>query len=380
MDAEIIHRMLMNNFSFDLFRMLYIHRNFTVYYKLTHYPYGVFLGAVTPGLSYLTLLSNIFVVYIFTKHLSRTPTTVLLVALAISDTLTGLLCNGLNPFIDFYFRDGYQIYPQCLIFSIITGLSPVFRYISVLLTTSLTCLRFVVVRCPFRGPVCWKVKTSLILVIVFSIFVILAYVPPYVVIIHESLKSISTLQDMRSLGKPNTIKFTDNSSNLSGDICVQLTVEYDESLYDMMMYAYRHVFFFTSICSCCCCCVIIVLTLYLILKFRKNNMASVRNVRRAEHAKKLRATIMITLIVLFFLIAEIPQTLYYVCFVPHSVVFNFFGSSTFCNDLNMRLHEFFVYPETITYITFQISALSNIWIYIFMSEDFRSAFFRCFRR
>lgn len=147
------------------------------------------LRILNPLLSYVTFVVNIVVIFIFTKKMQRRPTTIIIIGIAISDTLTGLTKHGLGPFFKLYNTDDLEFtvkYPMCLIDMIFECLSPVFHSVSTLYTTVLEVQRFIVIAWPFREPHYVTMKTSYKRVFVIPIVCLLINSPKFYIYISAS--------------------------------------------------------------------------------------------------------------------------------------------------------------------------------------------------
>jgi len=103
-------------------------------------------GYISPILILFTLVTNSFVCAVLLRPGMRTPTNVLLVAMAVSDTLTGL--SPLPSYLYFYtfgHHDEWVPYRWCYVYScLIEHLPTIFHTASVWLTVSLGVHRSVI--------------------------------------------------------------------------------------------------------------------------------------------------------------------------------------------------------------------------------------------
>lgn len=150
-------------------------------------------GVVTPALVLTTVLTNCLVCLVLVKRPMRSPSNVLLTAIAVSDTLTGTC--PLPCFVYFYTLrhsvDDYVPHGWCFLLHCLTDYLPtIFHTTSVWLTVSLAAHRYVCLRCRPETVQRWcrmcptvtTVVTVYVLALVSQLcrFFELTYVPVYV--------------------------------------------------------------------------------------------------------------------------------------------------------------------------------------------------------
>lgn len=105
-------------------------------------------GYISPLFVLLTIVTNCLVCLVLVRRSMRTPTNTILVAMAISDTLTGTL--PIPCFVYFYalrHYDDYVLYEWCFAYHCLTDYVPtIFHTASIWLTVALAAQRYVYVR------------------------------------------------------------------------------------------------------------------------------------------------------------------------------------------------------------------------------------------
>lgn len=155
-------------------------------------------------LALVTLLLNIFIISIFLRRQNRTPVTILLSFLAITDSLTSLFAvipnfSGQYLFSDElrYVKNGIahesgfiwnRRFPHCAVFNILDDLSYAFHMMSVLVTTLLCIQKTVVIRFPLWGKTHLTTKTSIISALVVVICALVLFIPTTILGTSEMFK------------------------------------------------------------------------------------------------------------------------------------------------------------------------------------------------
>lgn len=151
-------------------------------------PWVVHTGA---ALTYLVILLNSFVIYVFLKKDNISPSTIPLAALAISDGLTstlfflpkhfGYLFNQLEVE-EFYYSKGIAYikprFPFCVFYlwTFIT-LSFAFHFVSILITAFLTAQKAVVMAFPFWSRIYMTKRLTILCIMISSLIVISFNIP-----------------------------------------------------------------------------------------------------------------------------------------------------------------------------------------------------------
>ncbi|VDI58672.1 Hypothetical predicted protein [Mytilus galloprovincialis] len=162
---------------------------FTEYIFLTSVP-EYLNDIVGPIISYTAILFNIVVIIILFHKTLRTPSSVLMQGLALSDALTALFSYGLEPFLfKSYIRDEYAehigktviYFPICKLHHYKLIMVDLFHLSSVLLTTALGIQKFVAIKWPIWSYINVKRREMLaVVVVIFAIFVGL-HIPKFLV-------------------------------------------------------------------------------------------------------------------------------------------------------------------------------------------------------
>lgn len=145
------------------------------------YPYSfVMYGVLCPVLALTTLCTNILIIMVFTKNKMRSPTTILLTGLAISDILAGIVITPLYiyfygmGYVSYYYHDGLS-YPLCIFHSLAYKVNVVLHTVSIWLTVALGVQRYIVVAFPIPGRRLCSQKNSAVVIILVYIIVLGIY-------------------------------------------------------------------------------------------------------------------------------------------------------------------------------------------------------------
>ncbi|VDI58674.1 Hypothetical predicted protein [Mytilus galloprovincialis] len=162
---------------------------FTEYVFLTPVP-EYLNDIVGPIISYTAILFNIVVIIILFHKTLRTPSSVLMQGLALSDALTALFSYGLEPFLlNSYIRDEYAeqmgatviYFPLCKLHHYKLMMVDLFHLSSVLLTTALGIQKFVAIKFPICSYIKVKRREMLAVVIVIFVFSVGLHIPKFLV-------------------------------------------------------------------------------------------------------------------------------------------------------------------------------------------------------
>lgn len=280
---------------------------FFIIFQRTPYWINIVAG---PAISYLAILMNIIVFVAFFDKRIKTPVTILLQGLAISDSLTAFCTYGLVPLFAHQFRDigianaddniqigtpiGFEIgtlknftvsditdlvnikYPYCIIHYCATQLADSFHLVSVLLTASLGLQKFLAVAFPIRFRITITNRKSVIVCWICFLTSMMINIPRIFVV---RLRSIE--KDTCFVSKPNKLL----------------------EKYVLMFHPFLFLFLLTS--------AVVIMTIssfYIafILCYQKR-------IRRKDSLSKCktkrRSSILILCIVVVFLLSEIPRLL-----------------------------------------------------------------------
>ncbi|CAG2246299.1 unnamed protein product [Mytilus edulis] len=162
-------------------------------YKFTEYvfltPVPEYLNDIVgPIISYTAILFNIVVIIILFKKTLRTPSSVLMQGLALSDALTALFSYGLEPFLfKSYIRDEYAeqttviYFPICKLHNYKLIMVDLFHLSSVLLTTALGIQKFVAIKWPIWSYINVKRREMLAVVVVIFAISVGLHIPKFLV-------------------------------------------------------------------------------------------------------------------------------------------------------------------------------------------------------
>lgn len=308
--------------------------NYEVYesgYFMEIYPFEItVLGYLQPTLVLLTTLTNLFVVGFFLSKKNRgKPTNLLFVSIALSDTLTGvtLLPNS----VEVYAKDVYMLSEAwCNAYMLLRlYVSPVFHTVSVWQTVVLGIQRYLCVCHPFiSGRICTFWKTFVSIVVMYC----------GAIILHTYHLLNNNLGHFRCRW---------NIEVPCAESCVYL--------------------WFCLVLQHLMPCLLLVLLTFVTLRElnkaqkRVSSMSLHRKIRKNSNrsTQDRIITITATLIVICFLIPELPHGIYKLVFViyQHSGV----HILPYENHVIISVYE----------IALIVSYNANFWIYCIMMHDFR---------
>ncbi|XP_045201323.2 sex peptide receptor-like [Mercenaria mercenaria] len=317
--------------TFDTYSYYYEDEN---YYEDEDYFFEIYdfekyaLGYFQPVLILLTTLTNLFVVGFFlTKKNRGKATNLLFVSIAFSDTMTGitLLANGFGVYaVDrvFLSREWCNTY-MILRFYV----SRVFHTVSVWQTVVLCIQRYMCVCHPFiSGRICTFWKTFASIIVIYCIAIVM----------HVYHLVNNKLGHVRCRW--------------------QTEIPCKESC--------MYLWFCVTLQHLLPCILLVTLTIITIEELKKaqqrvSTMSLEISVSRSTRDKIITYTA--ALIVLFFLIPELPHGIYRLVFVVFKHGGNYNGISSLRNHIIICVYE----------IALTVSFSANFWIYCFMMRDFR---------
>lgn len=144
-------------------------QNYTEFHFCNPYVYPeafFFYGILYPSVAILTVITNILVVGVFLKQKMKSPTTTLLIGLAIGDAGVGAATLPLHIY--YHSLENYMYtmeYPWCIYYHMAPVVSTILHTVSVWVTTVLGVQRYLVVSHPFVGPKYCTIKLSVIILL-----------------------------------------------------------------------------------------------------------------------------------------------------------------------------------------------------------------------
>lgn len=317
-------------YSYDYNYSYYDYYNNTYdYYYFEIYPFEIItLGFVQPILVILTTLTNLFVVSFFLTRKNRgKATSLLFVSIAFSDTMTGLTL--IPNAVEVYAKDYTDFSAEwCNIYMTLRFyVSRVFHTVSVWQTVVLSIQRYMCVCHPFiSGRVCTFWKTFISIVVMYCVAIILH--------VYHLLKNKLGISRCRW----------------------QIEIPCEESCV--------YLWFCVTLQHFLPCVLLLGLTIITLNELRKaqrrlSTMSHKTSARRSSRDRIISITA--TLIVICFLIPELPHGIYKLVFVIFKHLGNYDGLSPFQNHVIICIYE----------LALIISFNANFWIYCFMMHDFR---------
>ncbi|XP_014665909.1 PREDICTED: sex peptide receptor-like [Priapulus caudatus] len=320
------------------------------------------LGYIGPVFIIFTVIFNTLVVIVLLKKHMRTSTNVLLTAMAVSDTLTGLV---ILPWCMYYYS--FQNYKQpmsllwCKIYQFTEELIPtIFHTASIWLTMSLAIQRYIMV-CKTRHAKKWcsmhRVKWGIVFIYVTSIL----YNIPRFVDIDFLMVEVPWPMPLEGAWVDKPFK----------EHCAFQTKSWVVGIEDIY---YNIYYWFRVVCvHFVPCTTLVVLNACLLNAMRKaqQRRKKLMQENRCSESKKLRdtncTTAMLIVVVTVFLIVEIPTG---IVFIFHIL------ANTFQIQI-MEVRDMNVVSLTTAFLII-LSYPINFFIYCGMSKQFRNTFKQLF--
>ena len=288
----------------------------------------------------LTTIANILVLLVLTRKSQRNATNIILTAVAVSDSLTGL--STLPTYIyafNHYERDDLKLSEGwCEAFMISKlFISKSFHTMSIWFTLCLVSQRFISVKWPFKAQTLFTIPKTLIMI---TIVVLLS---PILHVYHLHNKKAMKFRCAWQLETP------------CKEGCVYLWATF------FMMHFIP-------------CTLIVVLTVLMIYKMRQteerlqeSHLITNQKILKRRAAQNRRISVIVIIVVIIFLVPEIP----YGIFLLISVSLKHSGEELMELDKNRAFHCAY---EILLVLNFH----ANFWVYVAMNRKFRSGLKRTF--
>lgn len=331
------------NFSNNFTRVT-LKNDFSNHTCLPHaYPFafGVY-GVLCPIIFGVMLITNILVIAVFARKKMRSPTTILLIALAMSDTLSG----GVISYIFVYIyglghADQPMGYPMCYFYDYLSHLSSLFHTASVWITTCLGIQRYIVVAHPFVGPRLCTIRVSFLSVLG-SVFVAAAmYTPRFLYTNYDYVRVV-------------------DKNGFTQDLCLCIDNPDISAKYERLVNIFR-----CAVGQLVPCTLLIVTTFLLVRKLKSESKRILllhaheeNEGERRDFRQIKRTSQMIIILVIMFILVELPNGMVFAIF--------FFDDELFSNTTTLYLS---VVLNVLVYVSF----LVNFWIYVCLSAQFRKS-------
>ena len=309
-----------------------------------HYDYAfVMYGVLCPLLGVMTLVGNLIAIGIFTMNRRmRSPTSILLIGLAVSDILAATVITPM--YIYFYSLDKskhFITFPLCIYHSYAYKIAVLFHTTSVWLTTALGVQRCIVVAFPLPGRQICTHRNSSIVVLLIYLTACIVYSPWFISDRFESYTFID-----------------EHGASIQSCLCTKadIVILSHEKLYKTIRLMLGQLL---------PCAVLVFTTAVLVRKLKIQTNRIIRlhadhddDGGRREFRHIRRTTVMVVLIVVCFLCVEIPLGV---------VLLLDLGDATFIQiDAKKKMA---VFLNFFTYINYHV----NFWIYVCLSKNFRQS-------
>ena len=251
-------------------------------------------GILVPITTVLTLVSNVLVICVFLKKKMRSVTTFFLAGLACSDTLSVILW-GLVHLYFYGIKTDYTapvLYPLCVIYDYALYLAVTFHATSVWLTTTLGVQRCIIVVKPFWGPRLWTMKKSAFMTLLAYLLSVMFFLPLFFM---NNYKEIQI----------------EDENNVTSTVCgAKLDSYFDEKVYSdysIVNYSFRGIFVQFLPCT-----LMLITTFVLAYKLKHGKIlqrciSSATEGPKRDFQHRQRTTLMVVIIMVIFLIVEIPN-------------------------------------------------------------------------
>jgi hypothetical protein len=313
------------------------------YCKAVDYPVGFLIyGILCPIVSAFTLLFNMLVIVVFLKRKMRSPTSALLIGLAVSDILAANVINIAYVYV-YGFLDVKKPlpYPLCIIYDVTSKLAPQFHTTSVWITTALGIQRFIIIAFPIQGPRFCTIKSSTIVIIGTYVLSLFMYIPSFIQRRYD----------------PITIVYNDTGSEMTVCNCTQ-----EEELVPVEKLQNMLRSIFGQLLPCA------ILSLTTTLLSRKLKLETKRILQLHKHEsneterrdfRQIRRTSqMIIVLVTIFLFVEIPNGIVFALFIFYPELLRSDADAIRILAIVLNLLVLLIY-------------LINFWIYVTLSRQFR---------
>lgn len=320
-------------------------------YKLAVY------GYVMPGLVFLTVITNCLVCAVLLRRSMRTPTNVLLVAMAISDMLTGL--STMPAFIKFFTLGAYvdyMPYDWCLVYNWFTDYIPtVFHTTSIWLTVTLAAQRYLYVCHSIIAKRFCTVNNIVKVIVGVYVAALLSQLTRFVEMRAERL-------ELKSYVNPNT-------TIIGCQLDFAAFFEAHQHAIFNVYFWFRVVFVHFIPCSAL---VLLNAALSCAMQRAKRRRQQLLKLNRRQECLRLQesnsTTLMLVVVVSLFLLVELPVGVH----MSVVIVENTANTPLVDEDTNTRLQLFLNLVILLSYPL-------NFFIYCAMSRRFRTEFCRTLR-
>ncbi|ESN99063.1 hypothetical protein HELRODRAFT_66983, partial [Helobdella robusta] len=327
--------------------------------SLTALVYGVF----EPPICLITLVTNFFVCLVLMKKKMRNPTSVLLVALAMSDTLTSVTPL---PFFLYFYTTGlykyylpYVPYHVCPIYVAFQDVIPtIFHTCSIWLTVTLALQRYLFVCHPIKAKRLGTVsKTVKVIIFVFVMSVL----------VHSCKFFDNTI-----INDENDMGSYESKHLINGCYLEQRSLMKNYNRVYIFIYYFVIRIFFIYVLPCLA---LVIVNHILIREMKKARERRIKLLKMKLHGKAAvnclceshTSTMMLVVVVGMFLVLELPLAIFYVIMVA-----GFYLSIEFISQ-SSQLH-FSILLNLLILISYPI----NFFIYCIMSKSFRTSFIQLF--
>lgn len=251
-------------------------------------------------LAYISMVYNLIILLVLCSRRLRSPTSVLMQALAIADFLAGFLSYGFEP----VFQVSYVtvnknsdsslltlMYPYCALYVYVSQFADTFHLSSVLLTTCLGIQKVLALKFPiwFRNNL--KINSTVIGCFLCYIISFAINIPRHFAVSFESRKNVS-------FGYFNELT-TEYETQQLNDACLPIRNSRNAFIYATRYYSLVFAVLLVFLSAIMCLCVFYTVYKLCHRTFRKKN-----TIRRN---RERRSIIMITVVLVIFLVSEIPR-------------------------------------------------------------------------
>ncbi|OWF41821.1 sex peptide receptor-like [Mizuhopecten yessoensis] len=318
------------------------------------FAFGVY-GVLCPIIFGVTLITNVLVIAVFTRKKMRSPTTILLIALAMSDTMSGGVISYLYVYIyGLGHADTPMDYPMCYFYDYLSHLSSLFHTASVWITTCLGIQRYIVIAHPFVGPRLCTIRVSLYSVLGSLFLAAAMYTPRFLYTNYDFIRVV-------------------DENGFTQDMCLCHDNPDISEKYERLVNIFR-----CALGQLVPCTLLIVTTFLLVRKLKSESKrilllhAHEENERERRDFRQIKRTSqMIIILVVMFILVELPNGMVFAILFYDNTLFSSLTTLYLAVILNVLVY---------------VSFLVNFWIYVCLSAQFRKSlsdllqFRECFKK
>lgn len=307
----------------------------------------IIFGFIYPVLAVPTILGNILAIKVFLQRKMRSATTTLLVALAVTDTIS--ICSAL-PYGIYMFTLGhyqqYVLYEWCIVDHSSNVMQTILRTMSNWLTVTLGIQRFVAVSFPFKAKTLLTIRKTIVTIVTCAMFSLMLHI-----------LLIGTMEIQR-VPIPGT--------NGTADGCRKTFSQWFVGNFDVKQTLLAYNVLSGLFSRFLPCVILLITTIVLVYKLNTGRQRVRQSVKSSSFAddKTRKISSIVLIIMVIFLFAETQDAMAYGIYVYELTVDELRSVLSAEDDAKWA---------AIGSLFSLLSYLCNFWVYIVMSKQFRVA-------